>query len=257
MADEQDREGNTQEAPRGAPEGPGRHARWTSTARSCMLAAVIALSAFGPGDVPAHGRGHASGILALIKDPSVVDRKGIGELFMHGRRPRRSPAPRRSCSSARSPASLANVVQVGFKPSPKALKPDFKKLNPMTGLKNMFSPNSAVEAVKSGAQDRRRRRDRRARRCSRSSTRWPGWSACRAAGAPPDLRDAGPADRPARRVRLPGDRRRRLLLAAPPLREEPARWTRRRSSRSTSGRSSRTRSRARSAAARWSSPAPA
>ena len=58
---------------------------------------------------------------------------------------------------------VASVGQVGFKPATKALKPDFKKLNPMTGMKNMFSPNSAVEAVKYARQDRRRRRDHRAR----------------------------------------------------------------------------------------------
>ena len=52
-------------------------------------------------------------------------------------------------SRARSPACAQASAQVGFKPSTKALKPDFKKLNPLTGLKNMFSPNSAVEAVKS------------------------------------------------------------------------------------------------------------
>ena len=43
----------------------------------------------------------------------------------------------------------ASVGQVGFKPSTKALKPDFKKLNPLTGMKNLFGPNSAVETVKS------------------------------------------------------------------------------------------------------------
>jgi len=44
---------------------------------------------------------------------------------------------------------LASVVQVGFKPSTKALKPQFGKLNPVSGFKNLLSPNSAVEAIKS------------------------------------------------------------------------------------------------------------
>jgi flagellar biosynthetic protein FlhB len=33
---------------------------------------------------------------------------------------------------------LANVAQVGFRPSTAALKPDFKRLNPVTGFKNVF-----------------------------------------------------------------------------------------------------------------------
>ena len=49
----------------------------------------------------------------------------------------------------------------------------------MSGLKNIFGPNTIVEAVKSRAQGRRRRRDRRRSRCSPSSTRWPRSSACR------------------------------------------------------------------------------
>ena len=47
-------------------------------------------------------------------------------------------------------AGLVMVAQVGFKPSTKALKPDFKKLNPMSGLKQMFSPNSIVDTDRKG-----------------------------------------------------------------------------------------------------------
>lgn len=112
-----------------------------------MLASVIALSAFGPGMY--HRMADATvGILDLIKDPSVVDRKGIGELFMTiGGHVLAGIAPIVFvCAAA---GVVASVGQVGFKPSFQALKPDFKKLNPAAGLKNMVSPNAAVEAVKS------------------------------------------------------------------------------------------------------------
>lgn len=112
-----------------------------------MLASVIALSAFGPGMY--HRMADATvGILELIKDPSVVDRRGIGELFTTiGGHVLAGIAPLVFvCAAA---GVIASVGQVGFKPSLQAIKPDFKKLNPASGLKNMVSPNAAVEAVKS------------------------------------------------------------------------------------------------------------
>src|SRR3954454_10616588 len=46
-----------------------------------LMASVLALSAFGPGMFRRMEEATV-GILALVKDPSVVDRKGIDELFM-------------------------------------------------------------------------------------------------------------------------------------------------------------------------------
>lgn len=43
----------------------------------------------------------------------------------------------------------ANVLQVGLRISPHGLKPDFKRINPMQGAKNLFGPNAAVELFKS------------------------------------------------------------------------------------------------------------
>jgi flagellar biosynthetic protein FlhB len=112
-----------------------------------LMASVLALSAFGPGMFRRMEEATV-GILALVKDPSVVDRKGVGDLFMTaGGHAFAGAAPIvLVCAIA---GVLANVLQVGFKPSTKALKPQFSKLNPMSGLKNLLSPNSAVEAIKS------------------------------------------------------------------------------------------------------------
>jgi flagellar biosynthetic protein FlhB len=43
---------------------------------------------------------------------------------------------------------LANLAQVGLVPSPKALKPELKRLNPLPGIKRMFSAKTAWMAVK-------------------------------------------------------------------------------------------------------------
>jgi flagellar biosynthesis protein FlhB len=112
-----------------------------------LLASVLALSAFGPRVFQRMAEATV-GIIDLIKNPSVVDRKGIGELFMTvGGHVFGAAAPIvLVCALA---GVAANLMQVGFKPSPKALAPDFKKLNPITGMKNLFSPNSLIEAVKS------------------------------------------------------------------------------------------------------------
>jgi flagellar biosynthetic protein FlhB len=41
---------------------------------------------------------------------------------------------------------------VGFRPSGKALKPDFRRINPVSGAKNLFGPNMLVETGKSIAK---------------------------------------------------------------------------------------------------------
>jgi len=45
-------------------------------------------------------------------------------------------------------ALASNIGQVGFMIAKKALKPDFKKLSPMSGIKRMFSSKSLVEMLK-------------------------------------------------------------------------------------------------------------
>jgi len=112
-----------------------------------LCAAVIALSAFGPGAFVRVEEATVS-VLALISSPEIVDKDHVMELFMGaGGHAFMGIVPIVFfCALA---GVAASVGQVGFKPSTKAMKPDFKKLNPLTGMKNMFSPNSAVEAVKS------------------------------------------------------------------------------------------------------------
>jgi flagellar biosynthesis protein FlhB len=47
---------------------------------------------------------------------------------------------------------LAGVAQVGFRPTPQALKPDFRRINPASGLKNLVGPNALFEALKTVAK---------------------------------------------------------------------------------------------------------
>jgi flagellar biosynthetic protein FlhB len=43
---------------------------------------------------------------------------------------------------------IVGVAQVGFRPTPQALKPDFRRINPASGLKNLLGPNAVFEAIK-------------------------------------------------------------------------------------------------------------
>jgi flagellar biosynthetic protein FlhB len=45
-------------------------------------------------------------------------------------------------------AILANVAQVSLRPTFGAIKPNFKKINPLTGFKNIFGPRIAFEGAK-------------------------------------------------------------------------------------------------------------
>jgi flagellar biosynthesis protein FlhB len=110
-----------------------------------LIASILALSAFGPG-MWRRLEEATIGTLAWVSSPEVVDREGVSELFMTaGQHVAVAIAPVLAmCAVA---GVFANVMQVGFKPTPKALW-SFQKLNPISGIKNLFSPNSAVEAVK-------------------------------------------------------------------------------------------------------------
>jgi flagellar biosynthesis protein FlhB len=111
-----------------------------------LVASILALTAFGPGMLLRIEESMLA-VLALVSSPDVVDREGIGTLLSEvGMHVGLATAPIVAVCAIAGVA--ASVVQVGLKPSAKALW-EVKKLNPLTGLKTLFSPNSAVEAIKS------------------------------------------------------------------------------------------------------------
>jgi len=54
-----------------------------------------------------------------------------------------------ACMSA---GALAGVAQVGFRPTAYVLKPDFRRINPASGARNLFGPNAIFEALKAIAK---------------------------------------------------------------------------------------------------------
>jgi flagellar biosynthetic protein FlhB len=111
-----------------------------------LMAALIALSAFGPRMLAQMEEAMLT-VIQLAKNPEVVDQHGIGAVFMLvGRHIVLGALPVIAvCMVA---GVLINVIQVGIKPKRKAIKPDPKRLNPITGFKGIVSPNSLVELAK-------------------------------------------------------------------------------------------------------------
>jgi flagellar biosynthetic protein FlhB len=112
-----------------------------------LLAGLFALGAAGPSAANRMGDAMRES-LNQGADPGIVSRDQIGGLMLHmGSAVLWAVAPvALACMVA---GVLVSVAQVGFKPSGKAVMPDPKRLNPISGAKNIFGPNAAFEAFKS------------------------------------------------------------------------------------------------------------
>src|ERR1700704_2795283 len=111
-----------------------------------LLAALFALSIWGPHIWEELGASMRS-TLAMISQPQAVTGHAIGQLFMEGGR---------TAVLAVAPIAgvclvfgvLSNIAQVKLKPSLHGLKPDFKRIDPLKGAKNLFGPNLLFEGAK-------------------------------------------------------------------------------------------------------------
>ena len=113
-----------------------------------MLAGLFTLAATG-GSIVGHCRDAMHDMLTLGADaPDVVQRASIGGVILGVLKDiGLSVAPvALACALA---GIVANVAQVRFRITPEALKPDPRKLNPVSGFKQIFGPNALVEGAKS------------------------------------------------------------------------------------------------------------
>jgi flagellar biosynthetic protein FlhB len=111
-----------------------------------LLVGILALGAAGPAIGQALGDA-MRGTLVQIADPSVVQTNSVGSVLSTALVPgMRAVAPViGACALA---AIVIGALQVGIKPHPQVLKPDPKRLNPVTGFKNLFGPNAVFETGK-------------------------------------------------------------------------------------------------------------
>src|SRR3954471_4029968 len=112
-----------------------------------MFAALFALSATAPHLVEVL-QASMRDAFALISAPDVVNHHGLGPLISaQGKSAGLAAAPVIfTCVAA---ALIVNIAQVGGKPHMGALKPDPKRLNPISGFKNIYGPNALFEGAKS------------------------------------------------------------------------------------------------------------
>ncbi len=115
-----------------------------------LVAGLFSLAALAPGIVNSLGESMRS-FLVLTATPDVVSDQDIGELLTDASMTTlKAVLPvAMACVVA---AVLINVMQVGFKPSPEALKPQLSRMNPISGAKNLFGPHAIFETFKNIAK---------------------------------------------------------------------------------------------------------
>ena len=111
-----------------------------------LSAGLIALAVTGPATFHKLQAAVAKG-LGRISDPSAVSAGGIGAIF------RDTGSVLVSASAPIVVACLvggvlANVLQARFKVTPKAIRPNFKRLNPAAGFKRIFGKQAPIETIK-------------------------------------------------------------------------------------------------------------
>jgi flagellar biosynthetic protein FlhB len=111
-----------------------------------LLGGLFALSIWGPHIWQEMGAS-MRGTLSMISQPETVTASGVAKLFMEsGRTVVLAVGP--IAVACLVLGVLSNIGQVKWKPSTGALKPDFKRLDPLKGAKNLFGPNLIFEGAK-------------------------------------------------------------------------------------------------------------
>ena len=111
-----------------------------------LIGGLIALAIWGPGIMEKMGASMRETI-ALMSNPRAVNATLLGELAVQsGKTLFYTVGPIAAvCMFA---GVLANVIQVKPRLVAQGVKPDPKKMNPLTGAKNLFGPNMIFEGAK-------------------------------------------------------------------------------------------------------------
>jgi flagellar biosynthetic protein FlhB len=116
-----------------------------------LMAGLFGLSLMGPQIVQAAAASFRR-ILAEIARPGVATSAAGLEELLHGMVQTMLVTVGPIAGICMATGVVAGVAQVGFHPSPKALAPDFRRINPISGMRNLLGPNVIFEALKAVAK---------------------------------------------------------------------------------------------------------
>jgi flagellar biosynthetic protein FlhB len=116
-----------------------------------VTAGLLALSLTGPRIVES-GAATLRGIFGEIAQPGRATTAAGLEELMHSALATIVLTVVPIAATCMVAGLLGGVAQVGFKPTTHALKPDFRRINPASGLRNLLGANVVFEALKTVAK---------------------------------------------------------------------------------------------------------
>lgn len=112
-----------------------------------LMIGLLTLGIYGPALAEQMGAAMRTSLTAGANSDAVVQHNTIGDLLLGVLTPS-FVALLPIIGACALAAILINLGQVGIKLKKEAAKPDIKRLNPITGAKNLFGPNALVETLK-------------------------------------------------------------------------------------------------------------
>ncbi len=116
-----------------------------------LFAGIVVVGATALGTAQA-GAGAFRSIFSQIADPRRATSASGLDGLMHSALSTIVTAVVPVAGACLGAALLAGVAQAGVRPAVGALKPDFRRLNPVSGARNLFGPNLVFEALKAIAK---------------------------------------------------------------------------------------------------------
>ncbi|HEV3034762.1 MAG TPA: flagellar biosynthesis protein FlhB [Solirubrobacteraceae bacterium] len=112
-----------------------------------VVAGLFALSLMGSQIVNASAASFREVFAAIANPGRATSAAGLSEL-MHSALSTVALAVAPVAGACLLAGLVGGIAQVGFKPTAHALKPDFRRINPVSGLKNLLGVNAVFEAFK-------------------------------------------------------------------------------------------------------------
>ncbi|MGO9489513.1 MAG: flagellar biosynthesis protein FlhB [Solirubrobacteraceae bacterium] len=112
-----------------------------------LVAGLVVIGLTGP-DIAQAGANAFRAILADIAHPGAATTAAGLNGLMHAALSTIVLAVAPVACACAAAALISGAAQAGVRPAPHALKPDFRRINPVSGARNLLGPNLVFEALK-------------------------------------------------------------------------------------------------------------